>query len=183
MLVGGGGVQEGPFADAEALLASGALQRAGFRRLGLAAHPEGHPHADAAALDRALDAKLRLARGFAEEVWLVTQFAFEAAPVLDWLARLRRREPDILVRVGVSGPARPATLLAYAARCGVGASLQALKGRPGLIGRMTRRWRPDALAGRLAEAAAAGETGPIALHLFPFGGLEATADWLEEARA
>lgn len=181
MLIGGGGAPVGPFEDAATLLESGALQRAGVRRIGLAAHPEGHPAADAAVLRHSLSHKLALARAFADEVWLVTQFAFEAAPVVAWLDRLRAEGEGVPVRLGLSGPASPRTLLAYALRCGVGPSLKALQARPSLAARMSRRWSPDALAARLAAEAAARPALAVAgLHVFPFGGLEAAANWLAE---
>jgi methylenetetrahydrofolate reductase (NADPH) len=184
MLIGGGGAQQGPFGEAEALIESGALQRRGVRRLAFAAHPEGHPEADEATLMRSLARKLDLVRDFADEVWLVTQFVFEAAPAIAWLERLRAEGVTEPVRLGLTGPASPRTLLLYAMRCGIGPSLKALQGRPSLAGWMARRWQPDALARDLAaEVAAQPHLGVEGLHLFPFGGLDSAADWLARQSA
>jgi methylenetetrahydrofolate reductase (NADPH) len=179
MLIGGGGDRARVFPDALTLLESGALQRAGVRRIGLAGHPEGHPAADTARLDAALDAKIALAEAFADEVFVVTQFVFDAAPVTAWLETLRARGHIVPVRIGLSGPASPRTVLSYALRCGVGPSLKVLRSRPDLAAYMTQRWRPDAIATDLAAAQAARpELGIEAFHLFAFGGLPASAEWL-----
>jgi methylenetetrahydrofolate reductase (NADPH) len=182
MLIGGGGSQKGPFRDSGSLLASGVLQRRGVTRLGLAGHPEGHPQVDEATLEAALRDKLALAASFAQDVRIVTQFVFDAKPLVTWLERIRSRGITAPVRVGLPGPATPATLLSFALRCGVGPSLKALQNRPSLASRMRRRWRPDALAAAVAETAAARpELGIDGLHVFPFGGLAATGEWLTEA--
>lgn len=180
MLIGGGGTVRGPFPDAEALLRSGVLARRGVGRIVLAGHPEGHPQVADPALDTALARKVALACAFAGEVRIVTQFVFDDAPLVPWLERQRAGGIAVPVRIGLSGPASPATLLTYALKCGVGPSLKALQNRPSLAARMRRRWSPDALAARVAETAAARPDLAIAgLHLFPFGGLAASAEWLE----
>lgn len=181
LLIGGGGAKTGEFDSAEAALESGALERAGVTRIGLAGHPEGHPHVDDAALFAALERKLALTDAFATDVWIVTQFVFDAAPLLSWLGALRRRGITHRVRVGLSGPASPTTLLSYALRCGVGPSLKVLKSRPSLAAKMRRRWRPDALAHHVARAAAERpELAIEGLHIFPFGGLDAASEWLKD---
>lgn len=181
MLIGGGGDRAGAFADAGALLESGILQNLGVRRLRIAGHPEGHPHVDDGTLERALIHKLSLARAFADDVKIVTQFVFDAAPLVAWLERLRDAGVTVPVRVGLAGPASPATLLAYALRCGVGPSLKTLQSRPSLTARLRRRWRPDALAAAVADVAASRpELGIDGIHLFPFGGLAASGQWLDE---
>jgi methylenetetrahydrofolate reductase (NADPH) len=181
LLIGGSGDRARVFPDVLTLLESGALQRAGVRRLGLAGHPDGHPEVDTARIEAALDAKLALAGTFADEVWIVTQFVFDAAPAIAWLKGLRARGVRAPVRIGLSGPASPRTVLSYALRCGVGPSLRVLRSRPDLAAYMTSRWRPDGIAGGLAGAQAdRPDLGIEALHLFAFGGLPAAADWLAD---
>jgi methylenetetrahydrofolate reductase (NADPH) len=58
---------------------------------------------------------------------VVTQFSFDAEPVLAWLEQVRKAGIHALVRVGVPGPASVKRLLAFAARCGVGASTKVMK--------------------------------------------------------
>jgi len=182
LLIGGGGGAKGPFKDASAALESGALGRCQVPRIALGGHPEGHPHADDPTLDRVLAHKVSLAAEVAEEVRIITQFVFEVEPVASWLERLRGAGVCAPVRVGLAGPATPGTLLRYAISCGVGPSMKALQSRPGMMTKM-RRWRPDDLARSVAELSAARpELGIAGLHLYPFGGLSASAEWLEEAR-
>ncbi|MEO1091934.1 MAG: methylenetetrahydrofolate reductase [Pseudomonadota bacterium] len=176
----------GPFHDTLGVLQTGLLERHGIRRLGIAGHPTGHPVASVAELDRALDAKLDHARSSGVDVWVVTQFVFEAAALKGWVARqsarLAERDTAVPVRAGLAGPASTATLVNYAIQCGVGASARGLARRPDAL-RLFGRWSPDAIVADLeAHRFAEPTTSITGLHLFPFGGLAATLRWLAEAR-
>ncbi|MBV8334386.1 MAG: methylenetetrahydrofolate reductase, partial [Alphaproteobacteria bacterium] len=167
----------GPFPDARDLLSSGLLARNGLRAVLFAGYPEGHPRIAARVLDEALRAKLALARGQGLEASVVTQFSFDARPILDWLAALKADDIARPVRVGIAGPATVATLAKFAVRCGIGASLRALARGHTAFARILAEARPDALI----EGLAAGEDPrwPIdALHIFTFGGVRRTAEWI-----
>ena len=73
---------------------------------------------------------MALARQRGLDVSLVTQFGFEAQPILRWIAAQRAQGIDCPVHVGIAGPASVATLAKFAVRCGIGASLRALGARP-----------------------------------------------------
>lgn len=163
----------GPFRDSLALLASGILECHGIERVRFAGYPEGHPLIGAAALDRALAAKLALAKERGLRASLVTQFGFEAAPIATWLAGLRSRGIDCPVAIGVAGPARAATLVKFAVRCGIGSSLRALARGHTAFARILTEAGPDALI----DALAAGQPAIDALHVFTFGGVARTAEW------
>ncbi|HYC15078.1 MAG TPA: methylenetetrahydrofolate reductase, partial [Stellaceae bacterium] len=79
----------GPYASSLDLLATGLLQRNGILRVGIAGYPEQHARIGNDALSEALRAKVALARENGIELYLVTQFCFEAGPILAWIARLR----------------------------------------------------------------------------------------------
>lgn len=167
----------GPFTSTLDVLASGRLAAHGIRRLGVAGHPEGHPAANAAALSRALAEKAAYARETGSEMWIVTQFVFEASPFLRWSEALQAAGVALPIRCGLPGPAKMHTLLAYALQCGVGTSARVLARRPDAA-RMLTRWSPDALVDDLAAHEAATPASAVAgLHLFPFGGLDAALDW------
>jgi methylenetetrahydrofolate reductase (NADPH) len=167
----------GPFPDAYDLLASGVIERHGLREVTFAGYPEGHPRVASRALDEALHAKVALARERGLAVSLVTQFGFEAAPILRWIAALRAQEIVCPVRVGVAGPATVATLAKFAVRCGIGASLRALARGHTAFARILAEAGPDALIGALV--AAEDPEQPIdGLHLFTFGGMARTAEWI-----
>src|SRR5207244_6123635 len=112
----------GPFRSSASLLESGVFECHGFERIRFAGYPEGHPLITAPALAAALDAKLALARSHGLSPSLVTQFAFDAAPIGQWVGSLRARGVDVPMRIGVAGPASAVTLARFAVRCGLGAS-------------------------------------------------------------
>lgn len=183
LIAGDAARAKGPFPNTLAVLDSGQLMRWGFRDLRVAVHPEGHPRAEESSLASAFAAKIAYAKETATRLLLVSQFAFSASAVLPWWQRMASRDDCPPLRVGVPGPASLAKALAYAARCGVGASARALARRPTLA-RMASAWRPDemvaALAAHNANARQEGRpTAPLAgIHVFCFGGLAATARWL-----
>ena len=167
----------GPFPDSHDLLASGLVERHGLRAVAFAGYPEGHPRIAARTLDQALRAKVALARRQGLDVSLVTQFGFESAPILGWIAALRATDIVCPVRVGVAGPATVATLAKFAIRCGIGESLRAFARGHTAFARILAEAGPEALV----DALAAGEDPGVridGLHVFTFGGVRRTADWI-----
>ncbi|MEO8724013.1 MAG: hypothetical protein ABI395_10940 [Sphingobium sp.] len=94
----------------------------------------------------------------------VTQFAFDAAPILRWFAELRQREIDAPVRIGVG--ASTAVLAKY------GISITKLLGNAS----------PDRLIDTL-EAGPSPRHGKVRLHFYPFGGLARTVAWINDYTA
>ncbi len=167
----------GPFESSLGLLETGLFQRHGIVHLGLAGYPEGHPRVAASALDAALVAKKGLARSAGIDLQIVTQFCFESEPVLAWTAQMKGH--GLPVRIGLSGPASLPRLLRFAALCGIGNSVRALKARPQAITRLLVEAGPEAVVRDIARSGAA----PIAgVHFFCFGGLMRTARWLRAVR-
>jgi methylenetetrahydrofolate reductase (NADPH) len=167
----------GPFHASFDVLSLGLFEKYGFTRIGLAAYPEGHPRIAAATLDHALAVKLALLRQVGIDAHAVTQFVFDAAPVLKWLPAMREREPFAPVRVGLAGPASIATLARYAMRCGIGHSIDALVRHGTSIARLVTESGPEQMMHQLAMTDWR-ERGVQGLHLFSFGGLPRTARWL-----
>jgi methylenetetrahydrofolate reductase (NADPH) len=163
----------GPYKSTLEILDTGLLQQHGFRHIGVAGHPEGHPVAGAEVLLDALRRKSEYARETGSAMWIVTQFAFSAQPVLSWLEHVRDEGIDLPVRVGLPGPAKVKTLLRYAVQCGVAASSHMLARRPGAVSRLLGRWSPDEMLCALARySSMAPQAQRIAgIHAFPFGGL------------
>jgi len=168
----------GSFRGAIEAIDSGLLQRHGIVEIGIAGYPEGHPRLAAHDLERMLSAKIEAANATGLAVHIVTQFCFDAAPILAWIGRLRAFGIEEPVRVGLAGPTNLATLLRFARRCGVKASAQALARQAGLGRQLFSLTAPDALVRTLAEAHAVARLGEVALHLFTFGGAAATARWV-----
>jgi len=84
------------------------------------------------------------------------------------------------VDIGMAGPTRVKTLMAYAAQCGVGASARAMLRRPGSA-RLMRAWTPDVMVRALVQYCLDNpDTLLRGIHLFPFGGLRQSAQWIQE---
>lgn len=180
LLAGSADRPVGPYASTLPVLEDGTLPRHGLLRVGVAGHPEGHPQALPADLAAALRAKQDYAAETGTEMWITTQFAFSAAPVVSWLRAIRAAGITLPVRVGMAGPASTKTLLRYALHCGVGASVTALRRRPGAAIGLLGRWTPEGMVRDLARAAAeTPEAAPAGLHAFPFGGVPETAAWFQ----
>ncbi|WP_313443779.1 methylenetetrahydrofolate reductase [Stenotrophomonas indicatrix] len=171
----------GPFADSTSIIESGILERAGIKVVGVGGHPQGHPVMTSAERWRVLENKCQRIeeRGMAPLV--ITQFAFDADIVLAWLNELRARGITHPVLVGVPGPASIARLVRYAAMCGVAASTSMLSRYGISIGRLLGRAGPDVFVDRLVEGLTEAH-GQVSPHLFPFGGIAPTMEWVEHYR-
>jgi methylenetetrahydrofolate reductase (NADPH) len=179
-LVVGGDLEQpaGPYHSSLDLLQTGLFQQHGIRRIGLASYPEAHRRIDADLLERALLAKLELVRGAGLEAWLVTQFCFEAAPILQCARRLRELGVAAPLRVGLAGPANRRTLWKYALHCGIGNSIRALGTRVDAVVNLLARRAPDPIVRELAAAQAQDPSlGIEGVHIFTFGGVASSADW------
>ena len=170
----------GAYDSALALLESGAPARAGFRRIYVSGYPEGHPMIADAVLSEHLTRKLAWCHAHDIGAAVVTQFSFDEACVGAWLDRMAVQFPGTRVVAGVAGPAGAATLLRYAAVCGVRASMSLLTRHSGKLMRALAETGPEALVRSLARREVA--RGQAAgLHLFSFGGTERTARWCHAA--
>ena len=109
---------------------SGLLQKAGILRMAIGGFPEGNPNISDAVLEEALAAKVNFAHSAGLQLSIMTQFCFEAEPVVAWLHRVRAMGIDVPVRIGLAGPAGLVTLMRYAVHCGVGNSLKVLSEKP-----------------------------------------------------
>jgi methylenetetrahydrofolate reductase (NADPH) len=176
LLVAGDGDPVGPYESSARFLASGLLEAHGIRSVGVAGYPEGHPRIPAEAIAAALARKIEEAARRGVELFVVTQFCFDGDVVLDWLARLRERGVAAPVRVGVAGPATVRALLGYAARCGIGDSVRAVRARAISLPHLLGEHGPDRVVRRIAEGGAG--LGIAGLHCFPFGGFARSARWL-----
>ena len=167
----------GPFDSSRALLETGLFQRHGVVRIGVAGYPEGHPKITERALETALTAKKVLAREADLDLQIVTQFCFESAPILAWAAKMKGH--GLPMHIGLSGAASLPRLLRFAALCGIGNSVRALKARPRAITRLLVEAGPEAVVRDLARPGGAAIAG---VHFFCFGGLVRTARWLRAIR-
>lgn len=178
LIAGSQGSPAGAYADSLQLLATGRFDGPPWRSLGFAAHPEGSPAIDALSLARSLAAKSAHATATALPHELVTQFGFSPGPLLAWERQVRVDSRGLPVRVGLAGLTSMATLLRYAARCGVATSARALLRYGGRSVRLAGGMAPGRLVAAVARASLADPEARFAgFHFYPFGSLEATVEW------
>ncbi len=168
----------GPFAASTDVIASGVFQKHGITRVGIAGYPEGHGKIDMPVLAEHMAKKLELLRAQNIAPLIVSQFCFEAAPIVEFFRRVHERGVAAPIRIGLAGPASITTLTRFALRCGVGKSLRALTSGRGVT-RLLTEAGPEAVVADLARARLDLEH----LHFYTFGGVSKTADWLNAVRA
>ena len=171
---------EGPFEDSLQVIESGLLEKHGIAIAGVGGHPEGHPNVSKADLWVWMERKIAALRTRGIVPLVVTQFAFDDDAIVEWVAEMRRRGIDVPVRLGVPGPAGIKRLLGFAKRCGVGASASVMKKYGVSLTNLIGSAGPDKLVDSLDRKLNDAEHGRVRLHLYPFGALSASADWVNE---
>lgn len=183
VVVGGDPAQpRGPYPDAASVIGSGILEEHGVREVSVAGHPDGHPAAPDGTLWRALAGKVALLERRGLRGGIVTQFGFDATQVLLWIANLRARGVSLPVRVGVPGPGSVRLLLACASQCGVAVSAPVAREYGFSLAEPTARTAPDRFIRTLAAGYATELHGQVKLHFNSFGGITATANWINQFR-
>jgi methylenetetrahydrofolate reductase (NADPH) len=174
----------GLYPDSVALLRDGVLAECGVREVGIAGYPEGHPRIPRAALEQAMTEKLGLAAQQGLGAYIVTQFSFAPARVVEYCAELAGRHPGVSIYVGIAGPTEPMTLLRYAQRCGVSASLRALRNEGINFVRLVTHTDPgDQLIALARYCLARPVCNVVGTHFFSFGGAAHTAAWMNRVIA
>ena len=185
ILAGGVSSPHGVFEDSMQLLETGLFDKAGFRRLHVAGHPEGNRDIDLDGGRLRVDEALKWKQGFSQrtdaEMAIATQFAFEAQPIIEWADSLRFAGIDLPIHIGIAGPAKLQTLIRFAISCGVGPSLKVLQKRAMDVTKLLLPYEPTEVVAELAAHKAANPDFNITnVHLFPLGGIKTSAEWATE---
>ena len=185
LLIGGDETQPlGPYADSLALLRDGLLAECGVHEVGIAGYPEGHPRIPQAALITSMQEKLRLAAEQSLGAYVLTQFSFAPGRVVEYSSELARGFPGLSVYLGISGPTDALALLRYAQRCGVSASLRALRDQGfGAAQRVMHTDPREQLVAFAHYCLGQATCNVVGAHVYSFGGAAATAVWMNQVIA
>lgn len=145
--------------------------------IGIAAHPEGHPDVD----DAALLGELLKKQPYAQ--YIVTQMCFDADILGGWLMDLRERGVQLPVWIGLPGAIERHRLLSASLRIGVGDSLRFLRRKPTVATHLMQSaaYQPDELVRALVHYQALPGANVAGYHLFCFNQVENTERWRNQA--
>ncbi|GAB3633198.1 methylenetetrahydrofolate reductase [Microbacterium shaanxiense] len=172
---------EGPYPDSLSVIRSGILQKYGVKEVSIAGYPEGHPDIPTDVLWRHLEEKSAALKEQGLDAVILTQFAFDTDPVMEWVTAVRDRGITSPIRIGTPGPAGIKRLIAFSRRFGVGANAMIVKKYGFSLTNLMGTAGPDKFVSDLSGLLAAEpRTAPVMLHFYTFGGLLATAEWTHE---
>ena len=185
LLAGGVTNPHGDFDSSMQLMESGLFDKAGFKRLHVAGHPEGNKDIDPDGSMKNVSAALSWKQEFSKrtdaEMALATQFCFEAQPIIEWANGLKHSGIDIPIHIGIAGPAKLQTLIKFAIACGVGPSLKVLQKRAMDVSKLLLPYEPTEVVAELAAYKTANPDFNIEhVHFFPLGGIKTNAIWITE---
>lgn len=179
LLIGGAVAQPlGEFSDTMQVLATGLFDKYGIRKIGVAGHPEGSPDIPEKAVMQALRWKNDFAERTAAEMYIVTQFCFEAGPIIKWDRHIQAEGNRLPVHIGIPGLATVKTLMAHAKACGIGPSMRFITRQAMNVAKLLTVSAPDKLVAELAAYRAHDpKCGIEGVHMYPLGGLTKSAQW------
>jgi methylenetetrahydrofolate reductase (NADPH) len=174
----------GPFGNTMELLQTGLLLQHGFKTVGIAGHPEGSRAIGPTMLHRALCDKAQFAADTGLQVYIVTQFGFNAQAVIDWETELSTLGIELPIHVGMAGPTSLKQLLRYAMRCGINASMRMFVGKATAISEHLKLTPVDEMVPAFARHRLSHpDCRMIRAHFYALGGAERTARWLNAIRS
>ena len=166
----------GPYDSSMALMETGLLDKYNIKKIGVAGHPEGNPDISDNMLKQALDFKNNFANNSDADLYIVTQFVFEADPIIQWDKAIQASGNTLPVHIGVPGLASLKALIGHARACGVGASMKFLTKQARNIAKLLTVQSPDKLIIDLAKYKAEDPAcGIKKVHMYPLGGMRRSA--------
>jgi len=180
VLLIGGSVDNpvGEFSDTMQLLDTGLFESFDISRIGVAGHPEGSPDISDDAIHDALKWKNDFAVKTSINLHLVTQFCFEAKPVINWIERIGVQGNRLSVCVGIPGLATIKSLLNHARACGVGPSMRFISRQARNVTKILSVSSPDKLIIDLAKYCHnQPNPGIRGIHVFSLGAFKKSSTW------
>ena len=155
-----------------------ALKKLGhnLNKIGMAAHPEGHPDVSDEILMEALEEKKDLAD------FIVTQMCFDAEILNDWMNQIHNKGVELPVWVGLPGVIERGRLLKTSLRIGVGDSLRFLRKKSQVATELMKSsiYNPDDLVRDITEQIDINDSKLAGYHIYCFNQIETTEKWRTE---
>ena len=155
-----------------------ALKKLGhnLNKIGMAAHPEGHPDVSDEILMEALEEKKDLAD------FIVTQMCFDAEILNDWMNQIHKKGIELPVWVGLPGVIERGRLLKTSLRIGVGDSLRFLRKKSQVATELMKSsiYNPDDLVRDITEQIDINDSKLAGYHIYCFNQIETTEKWRTE---
>ena len=155
-----------------------ALKKLGhnLNKIGMAAHPEGHPDVSDEILMEALEEKKDLAD------FIVTQMCFDAEILNDWMNQIHKKGIELPVWVGLPGVIERGRLLKTSLRIGVGDSLRFLRKKSQVATELMKSsiYNPDDLVRDITEQIDINDSKLAGYHIYCFNQIEITEKWRAE---
>ena len=155
-----------------------ALKKLGhnLNKIGMAAHPEGHPDVSDEILMEALEEKKDLAD------FIVTQMCFDAEILNDWMNKIQKKGVELPVWVGLPGVIERGRLLKTSLRIGVGDSLRFLRKKSQVATELMKSsiYNPDDLVRDITEQIDINDSKLAGYHIYCFNQIETTEKWRTE---
>jgi methylenetetrahydrofolate reductase (NADPH) len=168
----------GDFETSMQLLETGLFDKYGITRIGVAGHPEGNLDISDEDLKAALDWKNAFAARSDAQVYIATQFCFQAAPIIAWDQAIRAEGNVLPIHIGMPGLATLKTLINHSKACGIGPSMRFLTRQARNLAKLMTVSTPDRLLLDLAHYQASDpDCGIRKIHVYPLGGLKKSAQW------
>ena len=185
LIAGGANKPYGDYDSSIQLIESELFDKARFKNLHIAGHPEGNKDIDPSGstknVDEALSWKNEFSKRTDASMAITTQFCFDSNAVIEWANNIKKSGIDIPVHIGIAGPAKLQTLLRYSLECGVGPSIKILQKRAMDITKLLLPYKPTQIISELAEYKASNPDFNIEkVHFFPLGGVKQVSKFVQE---
>ena len=186
LIAGGANQPYGEYDSSIQLIESELFDKANFKSLHIAGHPEGSkdidPDGSTKNVDEALSWKNEFSKRTDASMAITTQFSFDSKTVIDWANDVKKAGIDIPIHIGIAGPAKLQTLLRYSIECGVGASVKIIQKRAKDLTKLLLPYKPTTIISELADYKSNNPEFNIEkVHFYPLGGIAQVSDFVKSA--
>ena len=185
LIAGGANKPYGEYDSSIQLIESELFDKAHFKSLHIAGHPEGSkdidPDGSTKNIDEALSWKNEFSKRTDASMAITTQFSFDSKTVIDWANGVKKAGIDIPIHIGIAGPAKLQTLLRYSLECGVGASVKIIQKRAKDLTKLLLPYKPTSIISELADYKFNNPDFNIEkVHFYPLGGIKQVSKFVKE---